>query len=678
MGQAGPRFGALALLGVQALALLLLTLSLTAMELRRHRIEFHNPIILVLRDQSASFRNGEYLGLGRAYERFEKDLVENYQNQKFDVRLIDFHSRAWPVRGFTDITRFSALNPAESLGLTSFSAVTEFLDSVAMINLQAIFLFSDGRANLDSGKASHSWIAPVFPIVFKVDSIGEVQTQRVSLNHLSGSKTVEVNVAYQKVGSMGKEATLRLIQGGKTLLQRNLPLATGSENFRFAWSPDKPLSEESLPIKAIIQPSLHDYNFDPFNDTLPVTLLGGGNQKRLYILRPVHSLDEKGMLDILSASDSDQVVFFSAEELPGLKLSANDQIWVDSRALFESRRLMAVLQSVPAKIVVYVRPEFEGGNRLSSPLPGAWKKFSPAAQIKVSRAAADEFPDDVVRLRGLTQSSLEAPEVGSSVTSLVEIVEGDKRGLLLGRMNLAGRKGVLFFVLPMIWSELFDPQADFSIRANITGYFQAIKAISDLEDGTIQVTVPKRAFHLVPFNMHFRIPESVVINARMVSQVALDSSRSIPLSLSISGVGYTQKLGLATRENLHEPEWKGIVLSQGRYKVRLSLGDSSLWSDSLEVAPILALELARIGFDEVSLSEMALRSAGRVLVENANNQLGSADSVPVSSRLPKLPPTQVRMEKAQNFRLYNNRPLFFTIFGLLALSWFLRKKWDFD
>ena len=46
---------------LQACALILLALSLCGPELRRHNVRFHNPAILILRDQSASFRAGAAL-----------------------------------------------------------------------------------------------------------------------------------------------------------------------------------------------------------------------------------------------------------------------------------------------------------------------------------------------------------------------------------------------------------------------------------------------------------------------------------------------------------------------------------------------------------------------------------------------------------------------------------------
>jgi hypothetical protein len=101
----GPRFGRHILFGLQALALFILTLSLTGPELRTHQGVFHKSSILILRDQSGSFRNGVYLGLGEAYAKFTEVLQQNYQSQNIEVRIADFSENTWPVSGFSSTNK---------------------------------------------------------------------------------------------------------------------------------------------------------------------------------------------------------------------------------------------------------------------------------------------------------------------------------------------------------------------------------------------------------------------------------------------------------------------------------------------------------------------------------------------------------------------------------------------
>lgn len=675
-GQSGPRAGGWILFGLQALALLLLTLSLTAPELRRHRVEFHNPAVLILRDQSGSFRDGAYLGLGSAYASFEKNLTDSYRARKFDVKVADFRDRAWAVTGFPKAGRPGAVSGSdESSGLTSLAAAADFVDSAAIPNLQAIFLFSDGRANLDSGQASRTWGAPLFPAVFNPDSIGEVQPGQVSIavsagrEGVVGGSPVDVSVAFQPVGRNPADVSLRLLQDGKVLLNRKLAPATGAQTVHFAWVPGKSVLEGKSPVRAILQPAAPGANFDTFNDTVTAVFPGGRNRRSIFIVKPIRSLDEKGMIDILSATETERVVFVGMDELAHLPLTPRDQVWLDAGALpsgshpFQSGPLAAVSAS-SAKLVLYARPGSGSGAHGLPALSGAWHGFTPGAEITAGKSAADAFPDEVVRVKGLSQSPLEAPEAGAGASRLVDVAEGGKRAMLMGRIALAPGRRALFFVLPGIWSQLFDPQADFATRGNISAYVRAAEALADQEDGSIQVTRPLRVYHDVPFAMEIRLPEPEHAEG---GANARKEARG-DLRLNIAGSGSTRNLPPDARENPDGPAWKSISLPQGAYRLALLRNAVTVWTDSLIVAPGAALELARIGFDLPGLEEAASRSGGRVLRPDPK----------VTYTLPNLPNAQIRMEKTQSFRLYNTLPLFIIALLLLSCSWLLRKKWDID
>src|SRR5690242_15597896 len=96
-GASSPGRGGRILFALQAVALVLLALSLSGPELRRHNVRFHNPAVLILRDQSASFRAGSVLGLGARYADFQARLAATYGGRKFDVRMADFDAAVRPV-----------------------------------------------------------------------------------------------------------------------------------------------------------------------------------------------------------------------------------------------------------------------------------------------------------------------------------------------------------------------------------------------------------------------------------------------------------------------------------------------------------------------------------------------------------------------------------------------------
>lgn len=657
---------------LQLLALALLTLALTAPELHQTQVQFHNPTILILRDQSASFRNGQVLGLGKKYDRFERTLLETYRNRKFDVRVVDFHEWAWPVATSTTGTSDSGIIPESSLTgvLTSLSAAAEFVDSSAIPNLQGVFLFSDGRYNFNSEKVSQPWAAPLFPVVFDVDSIEEVQVEKMSITLHPNGKSADGVLQYRSVGSRSDAPTLDLVQFGKPLFHMKLPSAAGLQVYRFNMPFDNTITSATAGMQAVVQPGNTRANFDLYNDTMAFSVSNSQNQSRLYIYKPIRSLDEKGMLDILSNSDSLPIGFFGSDEWASLKVNGRDQVWVESEALVQGSGLIKLLESSPAKVVLYARPGTDV--RRSSPWPvGTWQNFSPAAEIQVSQQVAEDFPDAIVHLKDLTGRSLVAPIASGQLQAVVGLREAGKQGVLIGRTSLSNGKRALVFPLPKIWEEIFNPQVDFAIRANISAYIHAVRALANLDEGIIRAVCPSRAFHMVPFDLEFQMPESWP----SVSISVEDAIRT--LKLNVVTTTSRRALPLTTTGNSRNLNWRGLSLPEGQYSLELTNGETVLWKDSIDVASRIALELAHIGFDESALAEAAAQSGGRILLPESS-KAPSSNSAKVTSLLPDLPSAQTRMEKTKTVRLYNTVPLFIAVFLLLSIAWLLRKKWDLD
>jgi hypothetical protein len=666
-GAGGPGSGRI-LFALQAAAMIVLALSLTAPELRRHRVEFHNPAILILRDQSSSFRAGAYLGLGGAYRDFQARLEETYRGRKFDVRVADFAASAWPVSGFARAS--GAPSDAAAAGdgaLTSLAASADFVDSAAIPNLQAVFLFSDGVSNLDSGRASRTWRFPLYPVVFAPDSVSEIQPvqARVYLNPEGAAARADLEVAWRRVGKAGGDPALRILQGGRTLLARKLPAGAAAQGeagkIRFPWNPDRSALESREPLRAVLQPSDPAADFDPWNDTLGAAFPQGRAERVIHVLRPVRSLDEKGMLGILQSWEGTRVDFFGPEDVGQARFAPapGDQIWVEAGSL--SGRLQAWLAGAAAKAVVYVRSEAGRGPQVPGIPAKAWRAFSAAAELKASRSAAEAFPDEAVRLKSLADAPLELPEAGEG--TLVEAREGGKRGMLMGRIPLGEGRRAFFFCLPAVWGPLFDPQGDFATRENIAAYVRAAHALAAREDGTVRVTLPARAYHQVPFDVDAHAPDKPGDAKAAGSLVfAAVPERGGAPAFSQSWTG--PPAGAA------DARIKGVSLAQGRYRLELRAGADVLWRDSLDVLPRAALELARIGFDRGTLDDAATRSGGRVIEPGVSSMLPGA--------LPDLPGAQIRMEKTSSIRLYNTLVQCLLILALLSLSWLLRKKWDFD
>lgn len=656
MGALAGRRGFL-LMALQAAALAILVLSLTGPEWVSRTEVFHNPSVAVLTDRSGSFRGGETLKLGEAYAAVARAVAERYRPRRFDILSADFHERAWPVAGFP-----GSREPPEGGGeapLTSLASVADFLDSSGARNLQAVFLFSDGRANLDSTLASRTWPVPVYPVVLPIRSIHEAQIESAAWS-TDGPEGIEVE--WVPVGPPAGNPAFKLVQGpgGRLVHAGELPAGgdgQGPRRARIPWKPAPGQGAEGL--RAVLEAAGGDANFDPWNDSVAVGS-GSGNRggKRVLLLRPLRSLDEKGMVDLLHGLGSLQVGTAAPEELAALALTARDQVWLDAEALAARPELQRALKVTPARVVVYARP-----GSLPSEVAGVKVNrlaFSTTSEVRPDRAAADVFPAGAIRLKSVSSRGLEAPAAEAPWREAATLLEGGRRGLLLGWFPLAPGKEGLFLALPSIWGLLFDPQADFAARENLEGLFAAAAALTERQEGAVKAQVPERVHAGLPFDLGYAVPAPRGGEGRGPLEV-----RAIPLPGG--GAGEAWPLSGPGPEIFRLED---RMLPAGAWALELARGGTVLRRDSLVSAPKAALELARLGYDRAALEELAAHSGGRVL---------AADSAGgVTSLLPDLPGAQVKAERTRSTRLHNTRWLFLLCVGLLAAAWLLRKRWDLD
>lgn len=648
-GGQGGRGGLL--FGLQAAALVLLVVSLTGPEWVRSRAEFHNPSVLILRDRSGSFLGGEYLGLGGEYAAAREAIATTYRGKRFDALTGDFHERAWLTDGRD--------GPGSGGGtpLTSLAAAADFLDSAGLRNLKAVFLLSDGRPVLDSGLAARSWPVPVYPIVFPVTKVSEVQPDRVSFPASEDGDQMELEVAWTPVGPPKGSPRFRLLRGPRTLLDAELPAGEG-EGQRVVRLPWKPGAGGAEGLRAVIRPASDADNFDLRNDTVPVALGSGIRAgRRLEVIKPLRSLDEKGMADLLRLREDVAVGMTAPEEAARLSLGSRDQIWVEAGALAGRPDLLKLLRESPAKVVVYARPGSQpseiGGTK------ARWMEASLAAEVRPARGAADVFPAGVVRLKAVSAGPLALPALEAPWREAVAVSEGGRKGLLMGWFPLGpGRQG-LFLALPRIWELLFDPQADFATREHLAGLLAAASALAERQEGAVKAVVPERAYAGLPFDAEFTLPAPPDGASRRVGLRAAPVGGGEAKSWTLEGPG-------PDRFRL-----EGLSLPEGRWILELASGPGApLWRDSLTSASKASLELSRIGFDHAFLDDLASQSGGRTLRATA--------AAGVTALLPELPGAQVKSERTQSRRLHNTKPLFFLSLALLAASWVLRKRWDLD
>jgi hypothetical protein len=409
-----------------------------------------------------------------------------------------------------------------------------------------------------------------------------------------------------------------------------------------AWAPPA----HAGPLRAVLAPASAADDFDPWNDTVAVAAASA--RRRVFALKPLRSLDEKGLFDALRLETGGEIAFFAAEETDRLSLSAGDQVWLEADALADSA-LARWLRSQPGKVVVYAR----GGPARTSGLPGLsgeWRTLSGAASVRAVGRAAEAFPDEVARLGDLTRASLRvppAPERGLAA----EVREGGFRGMLMGRIGIGGDKRALFLCLPAIWGDLFDPQGDFAMRENIGAYVRAAHVLADRDDGAARAVLPKRAFAGKSFDVPIDMPDGA--GEAAFGLAGREFAREWPRP-SGARAGWTVK---------------DIGAPPGRYRAWIRAGADTVWRGALEAAPAEALEMARLGFDEEALADLARASGGSVL-RPARGE--------VASVLPQVAAAQTRTVSEVPLRLYNTLPMCLAILALLAASWVLRKKWNLD
>lgn len=455
---------------LQFLALILLVINLLGIQVRRHQTVFLPPTIVVLRDQSGSFQNGKYLGIEKAYHEFENKIYEYARSNQFKLQVIDYIPE---VKDYLNLAR-------------------------AIPNLKAIFLFTDGRFKSDSLKQFLSWPGPVYPVVLDSNVRTEINADAAMLN--LKSTPGELDIRYQALGSVKNGARVKIVKAGKIIFEEKIELSEMSGVHHLKWLSEKTVVKNNDSTVVVITPGDAKENFNPYNDSVPLNVVGAQNLNSLYLIKPVSSLDEKSMVDILGASVETQIKFISLMELESLNLNTGDQIWMELSSLEELtltqlQKFLALIKSTPAKLVFYLASKKSPGLFYQKIFPNihlSWIQFSPNADMNVRNNShlTSTFPDEVIKMNNLAHSPISAIKLDSTIEPFVEIRENSERGAFIGRINLFADKKALLFSLPPIWSELFKADVDYPMHQNIVAFIQSIYNYAEKELGTVAATVP--------------------------------------------------------------------------------------------------------------------------------------------------------------------------------------------
>lgn len=373
---------------------------------------FHKPAVVLAVDESASYAA---LG-GRDAARAGLDSARrHYESLGFRVR---------------------------ALGFTTGAGLGRALDSLAIPNLQAVLLWSDGRFQDEGSPVAREWSAPVFPV--KVPMRKEAQGESAVLAFRSSgglAASAEIEVAWS---GTAREVMLELRAAGVTVwtqaLERPSGAHPGSRAAR-AYALPGPVAARLAgdagarpwEWKALVRPRDARENASARNDTLEVRFRGLRRARAVFI-RPLRSLEERGLVDALS-SDSAEVTAMLPTEL---KLRPGDVLWA---------RAGARAPAADATVEYHLPEDIARG-----------AAFGGDARVAWSDSGAAFLPPEVLRLAdlGMDGAVLRVPDSG--VEALAWAEQDGRRGLLAWRSRNE-RARSFGFAPPPLWRTGFQADA---------------------------------------------------------------------------------------------------------------------------------------------------------------------------------------------------------------------------
>ncbi len=374
------------------------------------RVVYHPPTVALGVDLSPSYARGETLRIGDWVRRSMGAIRDHYAALGFHVTEFGFREAKFP-------------------------------DSLEVPNLQAIFLWSDGRF------PARGWPALVYPVIGRAGAFSEVQGESVVVDSVSEDSGAEASVEWRSLGS-GGAARLEVQAGGKTLWRERLPNSGTPPGtllrrvFKLSPRMSAEISGSQSPL-ALIRPEADSANVFSANDTLDIRLAGRA-RARHFFARPLRSLEERGLVDALLAAESLAVSAVSASAAPGLQ--PGDVIW--------ARASSAVFAPHGATVVSYSFPQEGGGSRA----------FSSEARVAWGETAVPFLPAGVLRLGDLGEGLWVLDKPDSMTETLAWAEEGGRKGALLSRKG-TGETFVFKFASPRLWASAFRPDADDRVRA---------------------------------------------------------------------------------------------------------------------------------------------------------------------------------------------------------------------
>jgi hypothetical protein len=621
------------LFALPALALLLLAFQLALPRLKIAREVFHGPVILIARDQSPSFLDGSFLKLGAAYRAFRDSLHSHYLPSGFKIKELLFKEDVQLVSG-----SFKTDTGAGPDFLTSFKALESYVnDSLPFKNIQALFLFSDGRDNLSPQKSEAlEFSIPVYPVLFAPDSFRDVQLNAVTLLEESapGKDPFQLSVNWTPFGVPKDAPTFSLVHGGTTLYKAGLKQPekdqrTGSgreEIIRVS----KKIWQKAAGSKHV-HGVLHSgsANANAYNDTILLEEIASSHLPKIWFLKSLSSVDEHWMIRILSESGEFAVATARLKDLTGKKEVSRQQVWVHVKSFRKNKDRIMQLLKRKCRVVIY--GEDRKGILTHFGLPREkFIRFGGRSQIYIPSENQAYFQNMRLSLASISDRNLWIPGFDSSLSCIVTVEKGNDRGCLLSKAEM---DPVVFYRLAFshFWKKLFHPSEPYTIKEQIKSLIQGTAEMVHRERTGLVVKIPEQIYENLPFELSLRLHRAASLKKPVLSFQRESRTLEFPM----------ESARLSTHEEFFKAE--NLRLEAGLYRARIISGEKTLWWDSVTVLPKRSLELKKVGFNTGELEALAVRSKGSVIKSEFNNGT-------ISAELPELFPGRQKTAWRKNTR----------------------------
>ena len=623
---------------------------------------WHPPLVVLALDDS---RSHAITGARAAALPSLETARAHYESRGFEVVVVRFAETVSAADGASDV---SGARDDTADGLTSLEALRRHVagrdGGASLPNLRAVILWTDGRFHDDEDTlTSVAWPAPVFPVRVPADWY-EAQGERAVLD-LTETDGPRLELAWRALGDEvgGVRVALRrgdtalwdasfarspgmpagALEASRAVLPASLRSRLRADGLTLLVRPDGDAATVARQVAA--------------NDTAPLDVRRDEGPRHLLV-RPLTTLDERGLADALAASG--EVAVVSSEALSPRR---GDVIWINAASTQRAASVRAVAARTGVPVVVYhlsfldsktsAARAVEGGSRdANNPSRLAWKREGDAFMPSGALALGDIAGEFALT----TPARFASDDFGRSDTLAWAEVRGARLPLFWRESLPSGTSGAAMgygILLPPLWAAGFRSGEDASVSATSAAAWVRGLGAWAASRGHARVEMPADIW----------AGRSLAVTAHLP-----DTAAAVFVHAYGTRAFGPPASGLLTRRA------DSIVLPAGRHDVAVhSGGDTTgalVWSGVASVRSVRDGEAARLGTDEEALASLAARTTGDVI------RLAHADST--EAAWPELPRGHMRAVPSAPRVLMSPLVASILIGVGLVVAWGLRRRLRLD